>query len=273
MSAPIQLLERGQAAIHFDATELNQALAKLAVVSEKLPSELVNQKGQFIFGRAAKKMKVVERMTIQEELGASAAQVLVKTKSGRFSRAQKHVHMFFGTGNILEDKGEFSLLSAIVQSRATKDGKPSPWAGVPKEEGARLFQAAAQKIYNARQKSRGYFRRCFQIAANIYRSRPKEIKFSLSKIIGQEVTEVFEEGDLMERRGKMADVKLAEKNKPAALSTFWVKSTERDQKDALDKYAAPVLQESVDAEAESTFEHEAELEYKAAIRALGIKVS
>jgi hypothetical protein len=77
----------------------------------------------------------------------------------------------------------------------------------------------------------------------------------------------------MERRGKIADATLAEKNNPVAMSSFWVKSTSHDTKDALDKYASPVLQAAVDAEAEETFRHEAEEQYKSAIQSFGIKVT
>lgn len=257
--------------VKFDATELNRALAKLTVVSNKLPSELVNQKGFFIFGRAAKNMKVVEKAKIEAELGASPAHVLTLLKNGRYSRAKKNIQMFFGQG---AGKTEgFSLLAAIVQARGKRSGKGSPFKGLSRASGEEAMRDAMLLIYNARQKSKGYFRRCFQIAREVYRRRPKEVNFSISKLITREVTEVFEDGDLMERRGKMADVSLAQRNEPKAISTFWVKSTERDTKDALDMYAAPVLQDAVDAEAQSTFEHEAELEYKAAIAALGIKVS
>ena len=257
--------------INFDATELNQALAKMAVVGDKLPSELVNQKGQFIFSRAAKNMKSVQRETIQTELGASAAQVLVKLKSGRFSRAKKHVRTFFSAG---DSDSEMPLLAAIIQARSKRSGKPSPWKGVDRATGGKMMLEAMQKVYSARQKSRAYFKRCFAVAREIYRRRPKEIvKFDAAKLFSEKITEVFEVGDLMERAGKMADVTLAKKDEPRAVSTFWIKSTERDTKDALDKYAAPVLQAAVDAEAESTFEHAAEREYKDAIKAFGIKVS
>ena len=256
--------------ITFDVSELNRALAALNVVSDKLPSELVNQKGFFIFSRAAKNMKVVSKETITGELAqnATVAHDIVRLKSGKASRAKKLTKMFFGMGNIVEGQREsFSLMAAIVQSRATKKGK-SFFKGKSKGEGIEAFQTAMRTVFNARIKSRGYFARCFGVAREVYR---RANKLKSGKVFS--TTDSFNVGSLMERRGKMADVTTAKEGQATALSTFWIKSTSRDTKDALDKYAAPVLQAAFDAEAEETFRHEAEEQYKAAIRALGIKVS
>src|SRR5260221_8280190 len=95
----------------FNMAEIDTALARLNVVSNKLPSELVNQKSWRIFQKSVWGMKVVERETIQKELGASAAMELVRLKSGRYSKNKKNIRQFFGQGD--SDQEDFPLAAAI----------------------------------------------------------------------------------------------------------------------------------------------------------------
>lgn len=250
----------GAVSFKFDATELNQAIASLSVVSDKLPSEIVNQKSFFIFRDAAEHMQVVEKQTIAVELGAEANsyQLLTKLESGKYSRAKKNLRTFFGQGD--GETGDFPLLAAIVQSRASKSGKPSPWAGVSRVVGAQRMADAMQKIYGARQKSRGYFQKGFVNLRYLFKKATRKLATPGASTAPAGRSDHIANG-VPAREGARA------------VATFFVKSTNHDQEDALDKYASPVLQAAFDREASSTAERAAELEYISAIKALGIKVS
>jgi hypothetical protein len=237
--------------IKFDMRELNNALGSLAVVSDKLPSELVNQKSYRVFQKSVWGMKAVEKETIQSELGASAAHVLVKLKSGKFSRSKKHIQQFFGEG-AGQTEG-LPLLAAIIQSRAGKGGKPSPFKGKTREAGIAAMKEAMQAVFNARIRSRAFFKATFATLRDIFKGSTA--------------------GNLEQAKGRIADALPARKGMAKAKAEFWLVSPKHDIKDALDKYAAPVLQAAMDEEAGETWKHEAELEYKQAIKALGIKVS
>jgi hypothetical protein len=256
--------------VHFDTTELNAALAALYKVSDKTPAALVNQKGGFIFGRASGMMKVVEKSTIQTELDASPAQLLVKLKNGKFSKAKKNIKQFFGDAG--GDTEGFPLLAAIIQARAGKSGKGSPWKGVDRATGAQRMLDAMRTVFNARISSRGYFRRCFQVAAYAYRKAKLPTKFKISKLFVEKEYPTI--GSLSQRLGIIAGVTPAREGESRAISTFWIKTTEHDiGGKGIREHAEPVLQAAFDAEAESTWQHEAEAEYKAVISALGIRVT
>ena len=240
----------------FDTSELNAALKKLGEVSDKLPSEIVNKKSFFIFRDAAEKMKAVEKETIQTELGASAAHVLRRLKNGKYSRAKNNVKMFFGQGS--GNDADLPLAVAILQSRASK-GKPSPWKGVDRITGAQRMTEALRKFYQARQKSRGYFKKGFQQLRGIFRKSANNLSGG-----GRE----GENGQL-----RISNAKPASKNTSKAIAEFWMESPKHDKKDAIDKYASPVLQAAMDKEASSTAQHADEEQFKEAIRALGIRVT
>ncbi len=255
----------GGVSFKFDMSEMNESLRRLTVVSDKLPSELVNQKSWRIFQKATWWMKAVEKETIQQELGASAALELVKLKSGRFSRSKKNIRQFFGQGN---GTGDFPLLAAIIQSRAGKGGKPSPWKGVDRATGANRMLDEMRKVYGARQKSRGYFKACFATLRDVFKQASGKLPFSSASSRGSGTV-----ASLARDRGRIADGNPAAKNSSVATASFWIVSPKHDIKNALDKHAALILQRAIDEEASSTAQHAAEKEYRGAIAALGIKVT
>lgn len=251
----------------FNPTELNSALKRLAVVSNKTPAELVNQKGYRIFQKAVWWMKAVEKETIEKELGAAAATQLVRTKSGRFSRAKKNVRTFFGQG--AGNQENFPLAAAIIQSRSGRNCKSSPWKGVDRATGAQRMLDAMRKLYGARLKSRAYFKATFATIRDVFRnSTKKSLPFSDPNSRGSGTKQ-----SLARDKGRIADAKPAASRGSFAKADFWLVSPKHDKKDALDKYAAPVLQKAFDAEAGDTWKRAVEEEYKQAIKALGIKVS
>lgn len=253
--------------IKFDSSEIDSALRNLAVVSDKKPSELVNQKSYRIFQKCVWWAKVTEKETIENELGASAALELVKLKSGRYSRAKKNVKSFFGQGD--GDQDDFPLAAAIIQSRAGRSGKPSPWKGVDRATGAKNMLDSMRKLYGARQKSRGYFKACFATIRDVFKAKtPKKLPFSDPAGRGSGTV-----ASLARDKGRIADATPAIDGKSIATSTFWIVSPKHDIKDAISKFVEPVLQRAMDEEADSTAEHAAEKEYEDTIRALGIKVS
>ncbi len=249
----------------FDASQLQESLKRLAVVSDKLPSEIVNQKGWRIFQKSVWGMKAVSKETIQSELGASAGHVLVRLKSGKYSRAKKNVRMFFGQG--AGDDENLPLAVAILQSRAQR-GSPSPWKGVDRATGAQRMTEALRKFYGARQKSRAFFKATFGVIRDTF----KAVSVKSSGLAGAS-DGIPKAGSLLERKGKIADAVPARQGSSKAVSTFWLQSPKHDAKDAVDQYAGPVLQKAMDDEASSTAQHAAEKEYKDAIAALGIKVT
>ena len=256
----------------FDASEMDAALAKLSLVSDKLPSELVNQKGWRIFQKAVWWMKAVEAETIKTELEASAATELVLVgrrgvgKGLRYSRARKNIKMFFGdySGN------GFPLAAAIIQARSGKEGsgKLSPWYGVSRAEGAKRMLDAMRRFYGARQKSRGYFKACFATIRDVFKSRQGSLPMSDPGSRGSGTV-----SSLARDKGRISDAEPAVKGAKLAKATFWLQSPKHDIKDAMDAHASPVLQAAFDEESEVTFQHAAELEYVQAIKALGIRVS
>lgn len=240
----------------FDSSELNRELVRLSVLSDKAPADIVNRKSFFIFRDAEKNMKAVEAQTIKDELGAEAAsfQLLTRLKSGRYSRSKKNLRTFFGQGAGKDE--DFPLLAAIIQARARKSGKPSPWKGKDRQAGAAAMQEAMQKVFSSRQSARGYFKKGFANLRYLFKRATKAT------------------GNTTPPEGKsdhIANGTIARGNR--AIATFFVKSTDHDKNDALDKYASPVLQAAFDREASSTAEHVDELEFKDAIKALGIKVT
>lgn len=242
---------------NFDTREFNAALSAMSNVSEELPSKIVNKKTFFIFRSAAKNMKVVEKEQIAKELGAAPAHVLVKLKNGNYSRAKSRVKNFFGEG---DEKGDFNLLAAIVQSRAKKSGKPSPWAGVDRATGAQRMLEAMRVIYSSRQKARGYFQKGFV-----------SLRYIFKKAWGKAGGDFI--GGSVNKLEKIANGSPAASRQSKAVASFWMVSPKHDIKDALDKYASPVLQRAFDEESEDTFRAAAEKEYKDALKFIGIKVS
>lgn len=247
--------------IKFDSREIQQALKRLSFVSDHMPGELVNQKSYRIFQKCVWGMKAVKKETIERELGASAAMQLVKLKSGKYSRSKKNIQIFFGQGD--SEQENFPLAAAIIQARARKSGKSSPWAGVSRAEGAEKMLEAVRKLYAGRQKSKAYFKATFATIRDIFKRKTRKRGLS----IGNEAV-AGPDG-----QARIANAVPAKETGSNAVSTFWLESPKHDIKDAIEQYAAPVLQEAMDKEADSTAEHAAELEYKQAIRAFGIKIS
>ena len=249
----------------FDMTEMNKALASLNTVSNKLPSELVNQKSWRIFQKATWWMPQVSAATISGELGASARLRILKSgaRKGQYARSKKA--NFFGQGEGSQDS--FPLLAAIVQSRSTSEN-PSPWKGVNRATGAKQMIDAMKKVYGARQKSRAYFKACFATIRDVFKQSRGSLPFSDPKSRGAGTV-----ASLARDRGRIADAKPATKGTSMATATFWLISPKHDVKNALDKYAAPVLQRAVDEEASSTQQHADEEQFKEAIRVLGIRVT
>ncbi len=238
----------------FDGSELNEALKKMALVSDKEPAEIVNKKSFFIFRDAAANMKAVSQEEIKTELEASSAHQLVRLKSGKYSRAKKHIATFFGGS-------EFPLLAAIVQARARKSGKPSPWSGVTRSEGANRMLDAMRTTYAARQKSRGYFQKGFVGLRYLFRKSWSKATGAAGSIGG------------VNRLANIADGVPAHSGSAKAVATFFMVSPKHDLKDALDKYASPVLQNAFDKEAGETSRAADEKQFADAIRAVGIKVT
>lgn len=250
-----------QVSIKFDGREMDAALKKLALVSDKLPSELVNQKSYRIFQKSVWGMKAVEKSTIDRELGATPAQLLKKLKSGKYSRAKKNIRQFFGQGD--GDSEGFPLAAAIIQARAGRSGKPSPWKGVDRATGAQAMLDAVRKMYGARQKSRAYFKATFATIRDVFKraGAKKGLNIGNENVRGANA------------QGRIADAQVAPKNKATATAKFWLESPKHDIKDALEKYASPVLQSAMDTEANSTAQHADEIEFKNVIKALGIRVT
>jgi hypothetical protein len=258
--------------IKVNDSKMKAAIRRLSAVSSKLPSELVNQKAYRIAQKAVWYSPAVSKETIATELNAAVE--LVKEKSGkRFSRSQKGKVIFGNLGNEAKDDANNTvpLLALIIQARAKKKGgKPSPWKGVNRQEGARRMLEAMRKVYGARQKSRAYFKACFATIRDIFQSASKgRLPFSNPSSRGSGTV-----ASMARDRGRIAD------GTPAsvggfrkAIAQFWIVSPRHDLKAAIYKHAQPALQRAFDEEAGDTWKHALETEYKNACKIAGIRTN
>lgn len=250
----------------FDSSELNAALRRAYLTTDKLPADLVNQKGWRIFQKATWYMPQVSAATIAGELGAGVNLRLLKSgkRKGQFARNKKV--NFFGVG---ESRTEgVPLLALIIQARTRKSGKRSPWYGVDRATGAQQMRDEMKKIYGARQKSRAYFKACFATIRDVFRRVSNSLPLSDPNSRGSGTV-----ASLARDRGRLADARPAVSRAAFARADFWLVSPRHDLKDAISKHAAPVLQRAFDEEASETWNHAIQKEYIQALRAVGISAS
>ena len=247
-----------------DQRQFDAALKRYAATTQKLPSEIVNQKGWRIGQKAVWYAPVTTAEQIKTELGMEKAMELVKLKSGRFSHAKKNLKAFFSNS---PDAQDAPLLALIIQARASHGGKPSPWKGKSREEGARAMLDEMRRVYGARQKSRAYFKACFATIRDIFKNAVKRLPFSAPDSRGSGTF-----GSLGRDKGRIADARPAT-GAGRALATLTIISPRHDLKGAIYKHAEPALQRAFDEEGASTWQHAIENEYRQAARLLGIKTN
>lgn len=229
---------------------LQAAIKAASVATGKLPADLANRAAFSIAVRAKKNMPKTPVGKIEAELEASKVNELVSLKSGRWSKSKKHIKNVFGSGS------GAPLLALIIQSRVGGAGayglQQSPWKGVTRQQGAMLMLEKMRQVFGARKRSVGFFLKCAQV-----------------------VTGIFGNGAATGNRGRLADgVKATGAGK--ATASWWVTATIPDSEgshDALRSIAQPVWEKAMADETESIMKKTLEKEYKAALKAVGFKVT
>ena len=189
---------------------------------------------------------------------------LVRLKSGRFSKNKKNLRSFFGSSN-----GP-PLLALIIQARAGRRGKDSPWKGVSREEGAQRMLDAMRQVFGARMKSRGFFKAAFATLRDTFRQAAgNRVPFSDSSSRGSGT-----QTSMKRDAGRIAKGSPATATQGARASArFQIISPRHDIKAAIYQYAQPVLQAAFDEEAAWIYQKAAELEYKQAAKLSGIRTN
>jgi hypothetical protein len=233
----------GYVTFRVNSSQFDAALRQYAALTSKVPSEICNKKAYFIVRRAIWHTRKADIATMREQLGEHKAMELHRVKSGkRFSRDKKHIKSFFSQGD--GNQGA-PLLAMIIQARARRGGKGSPWKGVTREVGATRMLEAMRKVWNARVRSVAFIKSGWIAARDAF----KQFSGGSRGLPPSEGPAVGGPKVIGQAKGGAS---VASKT-GRAKAVFWnTASTKRDHKGALMHYGKPALQRAFDEETEDT---------------------
>ena len=244
-----------------DTGQFDLALRQYAALTSKTPAEICNKKAYFIVRRAIWHTRKADIEEMREQLGESKAMELHLIKSGkRWSRDKKNIKSFFSQGD--GNQGA-PLLAMILQARAGKSGKASPWKGKDRKSGAAAMLEWMRKVWNARVRSIAFIKSGWIDAREKFKPfgsggrglPPNEPASTGPKQIG-----------VPKGGGTLSSVIWKAK------AVFWNSaSAKRDHKQATFKYGEPALQQAFDEETDDTMQ-QVEKRLKEHAKACGIKV-
>lgn len=255
-----------------NAPQLSAALRRASIATGKLPAALMNRAVFSIANRAWKRMPAVADATIRSELEEYKVPVYSYSRKGKLLGKGNARQAFFGDGETVP------RLALLISARANPSSRfnqltnsryalaQSPWKGVPRAVGAQRMLAAMRKMFNARIKSRGFFRVCAGVVMFVFkRLVPAQAQAGAR-------TPTAATGSISKRIGKIADGTPAT-GTGKATARFWVSGTSADGNAALYRIAQPVWQEALDHEGRQVTAYAAAQEYKKELRAAGFKVT
>jgi len=244
-------------------TQMDRALRSMAIVSNRLPHLLVNQAVHRASQKAVWYVPVVSAERISAEWGEEKRMDQVKLKSGRFSRAKKHIKSFFRHPGLAK-----WVHWRLAHGHKVLGYSSSPFKGVSRAEGAQRMLEVVRRIFGAKQKSRGYFKAAFATLRDAFkRAAGGRIPFSSAASRGSGTQK-----SLARDLGRIASASPARAGQGyRARATFAIISPRHDIKGAIYKYAQPAIQRGFDEEAAFLMKKSFELELRKAARAAGIR--
>lgn len=244
----------------WNSTQFDLALNRYAALSKKTPAEICNKKAYYIVRRAIWYTRKADIGEMREQLGESKAMELHLIKSGkRFSHSKKNIKSFFSQGDGTQGA---PLLAMIIQARASRGGKASPWKGVSRAVGAAKMLEKMRQVWNARARSVAFIKSGWIQARELFKQfsgggrglPPNEPASTGPKQIG-----------VAKGGGTLASAIWKAK------AVFWNSaSANHDHKEATIKYGEPALQQAFDEEYDSTM-GEVEKRLKEHAKACGIR--
>lgn len=256
MASPIKVAFRLK-----NQAELSSALRRASIATGKLPARLMNRAVLSMAIRAAKKMPVVSPEKIRAELQEYKVAIQSYSKKGKLlgkGKAKSKSLFHSDTGA--------PLLALIIQSRVGKTGqrgrRQSPWKGVSRSEGAERMLSAMRKVFNARIKSQGFYRTCARAIQYLFKSKVGVQKGD---------SPITKNTSISSRIGKIAGG-IPATGKGRATASFWVSSTQADDRSSLYSVAQPVWQEALNHEAQQVSAFAARKEYEKSMKSVGFKL-
>ncbi|HEV2350805.1 MAG TPA: hypothetical protein VG028_13270 [Terriglobia bacterium] len=246
-----------QITVRVNKSEFTRTLRLYASLSRRTPAQVCDKKAYYITRRAIWYTPRVAPEKIAHELEANEAFELHVNKSGKnkgkYSRAKAHRYFEFGSAQNPEN----ARIIKIIVARLRKTGAAIP----PMVELKRM----AQKLFKARLRSSGFLKSGWIPARDLFRSHaggsagaglPPAEKSTLGgpKQIGQP-----------KGGGKLAETGWK------TVAKIWNSASEnRDNKNALQKYGEPALEQAIEEE-EKSMREEIERRLREAANKAGVR--
>jgi hypothetical protein len=247
-----------------DLSRFTPLLWRYAALSSHTPAYVVNKKGYYVSRRAIWYTHKADPAKVREELGEHKAQMLIKTKRGRWSHSKKNIKSVFDVG---AGKEGAPLLALVVQAQRKRAGLASPWKGKSRLAGAAAMLDELRKVSGARLRSIAFIKSGFIEARDIFkRLVGGGGKSGLPPSEGAAIGGPKRVGPSSKGGATPAH------DGWNARATLWNSADARhDRRASLFKYAEPGLQRAIDEEMAST-EKEVEDRLRKDAKACGIRV-